>query len=689
LEFFTKAITGHRKLVAGVFAIAAVVCAVALLGVDVNYDLAAYLPEGTPSTIAVEVMGSEFTGAFQNARVMVRDVGVAEALRYKRELAAIDGVADVLWLDDVADITQPVEMADGGLVEQYYSNRNALFSLTISGDELEATDRIYGVIGEGNALSGEAVSRGAVRVTMNTETTNAMLILVPMILVILLVSTTSWLEPLLFFAAIGISVLINMGTNALFKEISFVTFAISPILQLAVSLDYAIFLLHAFEDYRKQTDDVAEAMRLAMKRAFSAVAASAATTLFGFIALIFMNFKLGADLGVILAKGIVFSFVSVMTFLPALTLCCYRLLDKTRHRKLLPEFKSVGKFMPKIRVPALIVVLAIIVPCFLAQGRSEFLYGFADLTQEGRVGRDADMIDSQFGALNPIVLLAPRGNAAREAELTQRCGALAHVTRVISYTGAVGQEIPEEFLGDEVASQFFSPNYSRIVLYTDAESEGDETFELVERLRGMAREVYGSGSGGDVHVIGTSATLYDMKDVVTRDNSVVNMIAIISILGVLIVTFRSAALPVILLMTIETAIWLNISIAYFTATPLCYIGYLVISTVQLGATVDYAILFTDHYRAHRRTEPKLRAARAAFDEAFTSILVSGLVLSLAGFTLGLTSTNPIVSDMGILLGRGTIFSMLLVVCFLPAALIILDKIIVKTTYRMKEQLEDN
>ncbi|MDR1217716.1 MAG: MMPL family transporter, partial [Oscillospiraceae bacterium] len=261
MEIFTKAITGHRKLVAAVFAIAALVCAVMLLGVDVNYDLAAYLPEGTASTIAIDVMGSEFTGAFQNARVMVRGVGVAEALRYKRELAALDGVADVLWLDDVMDITQPVEMADGELVEQYYSNGNALFSLTISGDELEATDRIYGVIGEDNALSGEAVSRGAVRVTMNTETTNAMLILVPMILVILLVSTTSWLEPLLFFAAIGISVLINMGTNALFKEISFVTFAISPILQLAVSLDYAIFLLHAFEDYRKQTDDVAEAMR--------------------------------------------------------------------------------------------------------------------------------------------------------------------------------------------------------------------------------------------------------------------------------------------------------------------------------------------------------------------------------------------------------------------------------------------
>jgi predicted RND superfamily exporter protein len=406
-----------------------------------------------------------------------------------------------------------------------------------------------------------------------------------------------------------------------------------------------------------------------------------------------MDFKLGADLGVILAKGIVFSFLSVMTFLPALTLCCYKLLDKTRHRKLMPSFGQVGKFLPKIRVPALVAVLAVIVPCYLAQGRTEFIYGFADLTKSGRVGRDTAMIDSEFGALNPLVLLAPRGSAEREARLVQLCGELPHVRRVISYTGAVGREIPEEFLGDEVTSRFFSPGYSRIILYTDAEPEGDETFELVERLREASRMIYGYGSGGDVHVIGTSATLYDMKDVVTRDNSVVNAIAIISILGVLIVTFRSVALPVILLMTIEAAIWFNVSIAYFTATPLCYIGYLIINTVQLGATVDYAILFTDHYRSARRVMSKFGAVRSAFDAAFTSILVSGLVLSLAGFTLGLTSTNPIVSDMGILLGRGTIFSALLAVCFLPAALIVLDKAIVRTTWKMRveqeSQMEEN
>lgn len=688
MEFLSKVITGHRRIVMAVFIILMLCSAVLLLGVEINYDLAAYLPEEAGSTRAIGVMDSEFADAVPNARVMLRGVSVAQALEYKRALAGIDGVTNLLWLDDATDVRIPLAALDADTVEQYYKDGDALISLTIrSGDETDITERIYDVIGEGGALSGDAVNRGAMRVTTSAETRNAMLILIPMIFAVLLLSTTSWLEPLLFFAAIGVSVLINMGTNAFFGQISFITSAISPILQLAVSLDYAIFLLHAFEDFRKQTDSAPEAMRMAMRRAFSAVAASAATTLFGFLALVFMDFRIGADLGIILAKGIVFSFISVMVFLPALTLCCYRLLDRTRHRKLLPDFKFVGKVVSKIRVPAFALVLALIVPAFLAQGRSEFLYGLEGLAQESRVGRDARIIDARFGAMNQIVLLVPRGEvtAPLEAALSERCEALPHVTGVVSYATAVGGVIPDEYLDSAVARQFYSPNYSRVIVYADTESEGDAAFALVEDIRDAAHMLYGDG----FYALGASVTLYDMKDVVTRDNSVVNLLAVAAILAVLVVTFRSAALPVILLMTIEAAIWLNVSVAYFTATPLCYIGYLIISTVQLGATVDYAILFTDHYRVHRRSMPKLKAVRGAFDEVFSSILVSGLILALAGFTLGLTSTNPIVSDMGALLGRGAVFSVLLVVFFLPAALVILDGAVIKTTRGMRGAVDSN
>ncbi|MDR1588713.1 MAG: MMPL family transporter [Oscillospiraceae bacterium] len=678
MDFFAGIITKHRRFVTVAFIILTLVCALAQFGVGVNYDLAEYLPENTGSSKALGIMGDEFTQPAPNARVMIRNAGIPEALEYKRRLAELDGVSGVQWLDDVLDLVTPVEAADPELVSEYYKDGNALISLTVrAGDEIETTSRIYEVIGDSNALSGDAVGRGAMQLTAGAETTQAMLIVIPLILIILLLTTSSWLEPLLFFAAIGVSVVMNMGTNVFFGETSFITRAISPILQLAVSLDYAIFLLHAFEDCRGRTDDAVSAMKMAMGRAFSSVAASAATTLFGFIALVFMDFRLGADLGLILAKGIVLSFISVMTFLPALTLCCCGLLDRTRHRKLLPDFKAVGRVIPKIRVPALVLVLALVVPAFLAQSRNEFLYGFDKLNETSRVGYDTASTQAVFGVYNPIVLLAPEGNVVSEALLSERCASIPHVTGVVSYASAVGDVIPSGFLDPAVAGQFYSERFSRIIIYTDTESEGDAAFKLVEELEAAARGLYGE----EFYILGSSVILHDMKEVVTRDNKLVNFLAIASILAVLTVTFRSAVLPVILLLTIESAIWLNLSVPYFTATPLCYIGYLVISTVQLGATVDYAILLTDHYRENRRALPKPEAIRVTLGEVFTSILVSGLILALAGFALGMTSTNPIVSDMGILLGRGTIFSMGLVVCFLPAALVVLDKPIARTTRR--------
>jgi predicted RND superfamily exporter protein len=489
----------------------------------------------------------------------------------------------------------------------------------------------------------------------------------------------------LFLAVIGVSIVINMGTNIFLGEVSFITNAVGPILQMAVSLDYAIFLLHAFDDYRQQTDDVPAAMRLAMKRALPAVAASAATTVFGFAALVFMRFRIGSDLGLVLAKGILFSFISAMIFLPALTLCCYKLIDRTKHKKIMPEFKNVGKRLLKIRVPALILVLLLVVPSFLAQRRNDFNYGFSELNQNSRSGRDSAAVEAAFGRQNIIVLLVPKGDTGREAALGAAYGRLEHVLRVVSYTETVGAEIPGEILDGAVTEQFYSARYSRVLLYTDTPDEGETAFALVEQVEQTTREYYGD----DFYALGTSVNLYDMKNVITKDNNTVNLIAIAAIAFVLLCTFRSLSLPVLLLLTIEAAIWINLSVPYFTSSSLCYIGYLVISTVQLGATVDYAILLSDHYRDNRKTLPRREAIQKTLGETFGSVLVSAAILSLSGFTLWFTSSNPIVSELGFLLGRGTILSMLLVVCFLPAALLLFDRVIAKTTlharfYKEKE-----
>src|SRR5690625_1793481 len=339
--------------------------------VSVNYDMKDYLPKDYPSTEEMDVMEEEFEGAVPDTDVMMKDVTIQEALAFKEELSAIDGVSDVTWLDDAVDMRTPIEMIDEATVETYYKDGNALFSFSIrDGDEVEITDEIYELIGEDNAMIGEALNTATQQKMAFSETMFAASLLVPVIIIILILSTTSWLEPVFFLTAIGVSVLINLGTNIFLGEISFVTQAVAPILQLAVSLDYAIFLLHSFEDYRKKTKHPQEAMKRAMKRSFPAISASAATTFFGFLALTFMKFEIGADLGLNLVKGILLSFLSVMTFLPALTITFYHLIDKTKHKQLLPNKYNIGKYLIKLRIPALLIVAILIVPAFLAQSET-------------------------------------------------------------------------------------------------------------------------------------------------------------------------------------------------------------------------------------------------------------------------------------------------------------------------------
>ena len=262
---------------------------------------------------------------------------------------------------------------------------------------------------------------------------NALAIVLPLIILILTLSTSSWVEPLIFLATIGIAILINMGTNFFLGEISFITNSVSPILQLAVSLDYAIFLLHSFGDNRKKYADLEEAMRRSIKASLSTIAASAATTLFGFLALVFMNFQIGADLGLNLAKGIILSFITVMVFLPALTLCTYKLIDKTKHRALMPGFQNINRFLSRFAVPVMIMVIIVVVPSFLGQGRAAFIYGNGSVDINSQNGRDSIAIKEEFGQSTVMALLVPRGDIVKEQELCRDIEQLDHVTGVMSY----------------------------------------------------------------------------------------------------------------------------------------------------------------------------------------------------------------------------------------------------------------
>ncbi|UFU00219.1 MMPL family transporter [Radiobacillus kanasensis] len=637
-----------------------------------------YLPEDAPSTLAMDVMNEEFEGSVPTNRVMVKDVTIQEALAFKEKLAAIDGVSDVTWLDDSVDIKAPLEMADQETVETYYKDGKALFSFSIrDGEEVAITDAIYDLIGEDNAMAGESLNTATQQKMAGTESMYAAALLVPIIILILVVSTTSWIEPLFFLTAIGVSVLINMGTNIFLGEVSFVTQSVAPILQLAVSLDYAIFLLHSFSDYRKKIADPHEAMQLAMKKSFSAITASASTTFFGFIALSFMNFEIGSDLGINLVKGILLSFISVMVFLPALTLMFYKWIDKTQHKPLLPKVKNKGSVIVKFRLPSLVLVFLLVVPAFLAQSQANFIYGIGEQPENTRAGSDLIEIKKHFGESTPMVLLVPRGDIAKEEELVQELERVEHVTSVLAYVNTVGSAIPPEYLGSSVTEQFYSENYSRIILQTDTKSEGEEAFHLIEKVKRSAENYYGE----DVYTVGESVTLYDIKNIVQKDNKLVNLLTIITVAFVLFVTFKSISIPLILLLTIQSAVWINLSVPYFTDSSLVYVGYLLISIIQLAATVDYAILLTDAYKEYRQEMPAREAIKKTLDEKIFAVGISASILSSVGFILWITSSNPIVASIGLLLGRGALLAFIMVVFFLPACLLVFDKWISKTTWK--------
>ncbi|WP_093855999.1 efflux RND transporter permease subunit [Tenuibacillus multivorans] len=655
----------------------ALISAIAQFTVSVNYNMADYLPEDAPSTQAMDLMEEEFDDPIANARVMIRDVSIAEAMAYKDQLESIDGVTSVTWLDDVVDLKTPIEMANQDTVESYYQDNIALFSININeGDEVAATDDIYELIGEDNAISGEAVNTAVSQKMAGKESLYAAALLVPIIIIILIMSTTSWVEPVFFLTAIGISVLINLGTNIFIGEISFVTQSVAPILQLAVSLDYAIFLLHSFSDYRKQVSDPSEAMRLAMKQSFPAIAASASTTFFGFIALTFMNFEIGADLGLNLVKGILLSFISVMVFLPALTLLFYKWIDRTQHKPIIPRFKNVGKRVMKFRIPSILLVLLLIVPAFLAQSETSFIYGVGDQPESTRAGADQAAIEDEFGKSTQMVLLVPKGDLAKEEELVQHLEEIPYVSSAMSYVNTVSSAIPPNYLEESMTEQFYSDNYARMILYTETDTEGDAAFSLIEAVEDQAESYY-----DEVHLLGESVTLYDIKDTVEKDNTRVNLLTIIAIAVVLLVTFRSISIPVVLLLTIQAAVWINLAVPYFMDSSLVYVGYLIISTVQLAATVDYGILFTETYRNLRKEMPAMKAIKKTIDDKIFAIFISASILSSVGFILSFTSTNPIVSSIGLLLGRGALLAFLMVVFVLPAFLVIFDRIIEKTTLK--------
>lgn len=675
MKHFYEWIVRHRKLVLAVFAVLTLVCAFCKQLISVNYDMNDYLPENSASTVALNVMDEEFGTAIPNARVMIKNVSVAEALEYKEKLKAIDGVSNVTWLDDAVSVEAPLETADADTVGDYYRDGNALFSVTVEEDKrIPAVNSIRALIGEDNAMSGSAVSTVTATQSTVSEIARIAVIAVIFVFFVLLLTNQTWLDPVIVLVGLGVAILINAGSNLIFGEISFVTNAAGNILQLAVSLDYSVFLLHRFRECREQTPDPEKAMVEALCMSTSSIMSSGLTTVIGFLALCLMQFQIGPDLGRALAKGIAISLVTVFVFMPALILCTYKWIDRTKHRPWLPSFDRFGHFVSKIMRPLVVVFMLLIVPCYLASNANGFYYGSSHIFGAAtKLGQDTADIEDIFGKSDTYVLMVPKDDKGTQQQLSDALHEVPQISSILSYVDTVGAEIPETYLDQDIYDKLCSAHYTRFILSMDADYEGDETFALVKQIRGIAETYY----PGQWYLAGEGVSTCDLRDTVTADMAKVNLVAIGAVFVVLLFALRSLLLPVILVLSIETAIWINLAIPYFTGSSLFYIAYLIISSVQLGATVDYAILLTERYKECQQTCSRKAAVPEVISAVTVSILTSGITLTVVGFLLGKGSTHGLLSQLGFLLGRGTLCSLAIVLFVLPGLLYLTDRFIVR------------
>lgn len=672
------------KAIERVFFIITIVCAVCFPFVGVNYDLSKYLPQFAPTKQALDVMEAEF-GYPGTARIMVKDVTLQEAKAIRSRIADVDGVKLVAG----ADLATNVYMGDGfltnDLTDEFYKDGNAVIEVIFEdGDSDKSThkaiDQIYDIVGKDRGcFAGSAVSSKEREASITREIAMAIVLALVIILLILTLTTTSWLEPFLFIFIMIVAVIMNMGSNIMFGRISFFTFSTAAILQMAVSMDYSIFLLHTFNAYKKTGMENRAAMEAALREACSSILASGATTIVGFLVIAFMRFTIGKDVGFVLTKGILCSLATVLLLMPALILKYDDRIAKTAHRPFIPSFDKFAGLMYRIRKVVFVFALIVAVPCYFGQNMNKFYYGDDAIGSSPgtRVYEDTREINAIFGKSNPMIAIVPNGSIVKERELTEALQDLDFVNYALSMAGTLPQGIPESFLPEKVVEQLRTEHYARIMISMDTEQESDYAFACSQKLEELVKEYYPEGA----YVIGMTPTTVDIRDILTDDYNKVSILSLAGVAAVVMITFSSVLVPILVIIPIEVAIYLNMTLPYVMGDSMIYIGYIIVSCLQLGATIDYSILMTNNYLAFRKEMSSTEAEIRAISKSTLSILTSGGILMVVGYLLYFTSSIQAISQVGRLVGRGAILSMVLVLSLLPALLSTFDKQIQKQQAR--------
>ncbi len=682
-EVLARFIIEKRALIESIFVAGCIFSIIAMCFVNVNYDLTKYVPSYTQSSQGLDKMKEEF-GYPGTARLMIKDVSLYEAKKYKDQLAAVDGVDQILWCDTKVNVYAGEDFVNLDDIKDYYKDGCAVMDITFEEESdsprtERAIDEMKAITGDKGCYVGMAVQNKSLIETTAREMGRILVVAVIMILAVLCLATTAWTEPILFMLVMGVAVLLNKGTNIFLGTISFLTDNVAIILQLATSMDYSIFLLDAFMSWRDTGLSEEEAIVKAVEEAINSIFASSLTTVVGFLALVTMKFNIGFDMGLVLAKGIVFSLLSVVFFMPAMILKFTKWNDRTKHRSFFPDFTKMGKGVFKIRYAVLIGIFLITPPAYVAQGMNHFLYGNSAVggAKGTQVYEDDQEITARFGRSNMLLLIYPNNDMVAERRLSDELEDLPYVKSVTSMANTLPEGVPEEFLPESATSLLHKNDTARMLIYIRTKGESDIAFQCTDQIRDIMKKYYPEES----YVVGETPSTQDIKATITEDNTRVNVLSLLGVFMVVMFSFHSVLIPLVVMIPIEVAIFLNMAIPYIQGVDMVYMGYIIVSSIQLGATVDYSILLTNNYIAKRKLLPKKEACIEAVTRSCSSIFTSGTIITLAGYIVHFISTTAAIGDLGHLIGRGGLLSVMLVLTLLPALLVLCDSLIIEKDWK--------
>lgn len=648
----------------------------------INYDVLTYLPEDIETMQGQEIMTNDFgIGAF--SMLMVDGMEDKEIVKLKEKVEKVDGVENVLWYDSLADISVPQSVLPSKLYDEYNTEDGTMMAVffkdgTSSDETMKAITEIRKITGEQCFLSGMSAIVEDTKELAEKETPLYVLIAVALSALVLAITMESIFVPVLFLLSIGIAIVYNLGTNVFFGEISYITKALAAVLQLGVTMDYSIFLMHSYQEQQvRYNGDKERAMAHAISQTFSSVIGSSVTTVAGFIALCFMSFTLGKDIGIVMAKGVIFGVLVCVTVLPSMILCCDKLIEKTKHKPLLPDIGRISDKVTKRYVIYVVAFVILLFPAIYGNNHTGVYYNLDESLPKDLPSVIANTkLKEDYNMNTTHMILVDSSVAGSDVKkMSQEIEKVDGVKWVLGLDNLVGSGVPADMLPESVTGMLKNDKYQLLMVNSTYKVATDKVNKQIEQIDKIM-DKYDKGA----MLVGEGPLTKDLINITDTDFKRVSAVSIGIVFVIILLLFKSVTIPVILVGVIEFAIFVNMGIPFYTGTKLPFVASIVIGTIQLGATVDYAILMTARYQRERsRGAGKFDAITTAHKFSAQSIIVSALSFFAATIGVGLYSNIDMISSLCILMARGALISMVVVVLILPSLFMVFDKIIVKTS----------